>query len=303
MTMFSILLLGGCFAGFLTDYLSYQALNYQITEPRVLAVRTDPLYLLSGGSVEFDALVVAPTDDEIRSHRISVCGLGHATQTTIWNLSCFEDSTEVSELGVGMLPMLVQIPEVPEIDCDDRFEGSPVEEFEEEESEEDTGFEYIMGADPCSHNLPLLLESNVLTDKDTRKEQEKIIYGGDYATWFTESPENNNIPIARRHHELIYDKEANAGDEISLQWNIDGNLVNAAFHWYVDDGLLLQTGLTSADFEGPSETYPAGRTIVQNLLQIPDDYEGKLRIWVVAHYNWNSLMDMAWSEGVIEVQP
>ena len=102
---------------------------------------------------------------------------------------------------------------------------------------------------------------------------------------------------------MIYEKEAQAGDEISLQWNIDGNLVNAAFHWYVDDGLLLQTGLTSADFEDPSETYPAGRTIVQNLLQIPDDYEGKLRIWIVAHYNWNSLMDMAWSEGVIEVKP
>ena len=86
-----------------------------------------------------------------------------------------------------------------------------------------------MGSDPCSHNLPLLLESNVVTDKDTKKEQERIIYGGDYATWFTESPENNNIPIARRHHELIYDKEERAGDEVSLQWNIDGNCGQCRF--------------------------------------------------------------------------
>ena len=60
-----IFLFTGCFAGFLTDYLSYQALNYEITEPRVLAVRTDPLYLLSGESVEVDALIVAPLDDEV----------------------------------------------------------------------------------------------------------------------------------------------------------------------------------------------------------------------------------------------
>ena len=82
-----------------------------------------------------------------------------------------------------------------------------------------------MGSDPCSHNLPLLLESNVVTDKDTRKEQERIIYGGDYATWYTESPENNNIPIARRHRELIYEKEVRAGDEVSstveYRWKFD----------------------------------------------------------------------------------
>ena len=33
-------------------------------------------------------------------------------------------------------------------------------------------------------------------------------------------------------------------------------VANAAFHWYVDDGLLLQTGLTSADFENPSKHIP-----------------------------------------------
>jgi hypothetical protein len=300
MSLFSILLFGGCFAGFLTDYLSYQALNYQITEPRVLAVRTDPLFLLSGDSVIVDALIVAPTEDDIRSHRVSVCGLGHATQTTIWNLSCFEDVSEVSQLGIGMLPMQVQIPQVPVIDCEDRYGGPPVNDTG---GDEDSGLTYTMESDPCSHNLPMLVESNVLVDKDTRQEQERTIYGGDYATWYTESPENNNIPIANRHREFLYTQEAKGGDEIPLEWIIDGKIPQAAFHWYVDAGILVQTGLTSGTYEEPSENFPVGRTFVWNTLRVPEDFEGKLRIWVVAHYNWNSLMDMAWSEGVIEVQP
>ena len=83
MTMFSILLFGGCFAGFLTDYLSYQALNYQITEPRVLAVRTDPLYLLSGDSVEFDALVVAGFQGLSNEYRVTTLGRGGSDTTAV----------------------------------------------------------------------------------------------------------------------------------------------------------------------------------------------------------------------------
>ena len=309
-----IFLFTGCFAGFLTDYLSYQALNYEITEPRVLAVRTDPLYLLSGDFVEIDALIVAPKEDEIRSHRISVCGLGHATQTSIWNLSCFEDDAEVSVLGIGMLPMRVQIPQIPEIDCDDRFEYSPP--MDSGIVLEDSGFPYAMQHDPCSHNLPLLIESNVLEEVGTRKEQTRSIYGGDYATWYSSSPDNNNIPIARRHHEILYETTARSGDEIEIQWVIDGKLPQASFHWYVDKGMFLNTGLTTGSFVSTNqditeeldgedgetiENFDIGTTVVQNTLRIDADFEGTLRFWVVAHYNWNSLMDMAWTEGTIEV--
>ena len=78
MTMFSILLFGGCFAGFLTDYLSYQLFNYQITEPRVLTVRTRSFVFAFWNSVEFDALVVAPTDG-VKSSYIGSMRTGHAT--------------------------------------------------------------------------------------------------------------------------------------------------------------------------------------------------------------------------------
>ena len=287
-----LFLFTGCFAGFLTDYLSYQALHYEITEPRVLAIRTDPLYLLSGDSVEIDALIVTPKEDEIRSHRISVCGLGHATQTSIWNLSCFEDESEVSLLGVGMLPMHIQIPEIPEINCRDGYESlSPTDSA----VLEDSGLLYMQQSEPCSHQLPLLIESNIVEDIDTKKEQERRIFGGDYATWYGTSPENNNIPIARRHHELLYETIAIAGDVIEIQWVIQGKLPEASFHWYVDSGMFLNTGLTSGSFVSPEEgidTLDVGRTIAKNALEIDANFEGTLRFWVVAHYNWNMLLDM-----------
>ena len=114
--------------------------------------------------------------------------------------------------------MQVQIPEFRKLIVMIVFEGPPMDSG----ILEDSGFLYTMQPDPCSHNLPLLIESNVLVDVNTRKEQEKIIYGGDYATWYASSPENNNIPISRRHQNIVYETTAKAGGELEIQWTIDG---------------------------------------------------------------------------------
>ena len=71
-----------------------------------------------------------------------------------------------------------------------------------------------------------------------------------------------------------------------------------AFHWYVDKGVFLNTGLTTGTFVSSSsedewneestndvENLQIGTTVVTNTLRIDADFEGPLRFWVVAHYN------------------
>ncbi len=103
------------------DPIVAQALDYVAAEPRVLAVRADPPWFVSGTEVTFDALVFGP-DGPGGSAMLSVCGLDPEVRADISDVSCFADRSRVTELGE--VPGLAWTPPALSFDCE---EGDTVE--------------------------------------------------------------------------------------------------------------------------------------------------------------------------------
>ncbi len=322
-----LLFFAGCFAGFLTDFLSYQATEYLVDEPRIVAVRMDPIEPVSGAPFELDALILAPQGWEEPVVEASLCGAGNETMTIIWGLDCFEVEEEVTVLGAGELPLQLTAPTFPEIiNCpwgdraeerEEDQEGESQEEDEdevqlsftesstsfelptltEEEREElllDTGWKE---SEPCHHTLPTLL-------KASWGEREAEAFAADFGEWFPEAPELVTVPLHQHPMELTGPTEAQAGELVELTFRVHADLRGAFFNWYIDAGTLLGTGLTSVtSFEPPSESKPIAVSTSSNIWRIPEEASGPLRVWVVVHSLWTTNPNMAWRSMSVEVQP
>lgn len=281
----------GCFRGFISGQAKYQATEYVVDNPRIVALKTNSIEMVGGEAVLFDALLLSPQETEISDWRISVCGLGNETETFIWDFACFEDQEAVSLLGSSdSLPLSIALPKLPEIKNCEREEG--VEEvFEEEDLEEDFY--------DCSHYLPIHFEATA---------SETPVYAAGFLDWY---------PLHESERaEVLYDipmgilgpSTAKAGETIDLSFYMipkpgSYNMEYSNYHWYIDGGELLDTGLTATtEFEEPSFDYPQGKIASQNQLIIPEDYQGTLRIWVVVHQSWSRGLDMNWTQWSIEVE-
>jgi hypothetical protein len=101
---------------FFDDPIVAKALDYVAAEPRVLGVRADPPWFVSGEEIVFDALVFGP-DGPGGTAALSVCGLHSDVRAQIDDVSCFADESEVAELGT--VPGLAWTPPALTFECDD----------------------------------------------------------------------------------------------------------------------------------------------------------------------------------------
>lgn len=290
-----ILLLTSCFRGFISGQIKYQATEYIVDTPRIVALKASSVEMIGGAPVQFDALLLAPQGTEITDWTISACGLGNETQTWIRDFSCFEDQEAISILGkIDSMPLSLGIPKLPEIKgCEN---GVRIVE-NSADTGGDTGL--FFEEQYCSHLLPIRFEA---------KADQVPVYAAGFLKWlpFIEEERSKteyDVPL-----NILAPSTAKAGETIELSFYFipkpdSTNMENTSYHWYIDAGELLRTGLTaSTDVESPSIDYPLGKIGTSNQLVIPEDYHGTLRIWVVIHQSWSEGLDMNWVQRDIEVQ-
>ncbi len=296
--------LSGCFRGLFSEAPRYLATEYVVNQPRIVAIRTNPIQIIGGHPVTFEALLLAPKDSEVEGWSVSTCGLNveSNTQTYIWDLLCFEKESEVTQLlSSSSLPHTISIPSFPEIDC----EPPQYEEWKDTgfdlENDSDTG-EIIEGWVPegfdeytCSHNLPIMMEATV---------DGSPVYAAGFTGWYASEPYrlSRTSILADVGIGLTAPTTAKAGTEVDLQVQMAADGRSMEFQWYIDDGYLKDSGITrSQQFTAPSEESALPITSSNNRLVIPTDYEGPLRIWVVVHSSRLNDFNMTWTSTTIEV--
>ena len=284
------ILLTGCFRGFISGQAKYQATEYHVASPRIVALKTSSVEMVGGEPVLFDALLLAPQDTEITDWRISACGLGNETETFIWDFSSFEDDDAVRTLGQSnSMPISVAIPELPEIkDCEE--EELAIDQLFHDHRERERN---------CFHYLPIRVAA---------KADDSPVYAAGFLNWYPKLQEERIEKLYDTPMGIAAPDSAAAGETIDLSFYLipkpgSDNMEYSNFHWYVDAGELLHTGLTATtEMITPSADYPQGKIVTSNQLVIPEDYQGTLRIWVVVHQAWSAGLDMNWTQWNIEVE-
>ena len=117
------LLLIGCFRGLFSEQPRYQATEYIVDRPRIVAIRHTPTTFVSEHPMTIDALLLAPQGASVGTWKASVCGLGRDVQTFIWTINCFENIEEVTTLATStQLPLSFGIPTFPDLEGCNRTE-------------------------------------------------------------------------------------------------------------------------------------------------------------------------------------
>lgn len=291
----SIPLLTGCFRGFFSEGPRYLATEYVVDKPRIVALRSSPIEMVSGQSTTFDALLIAPAESTVEQWQVSVCGLdpNSTTRTQIWDLLCFEKDEAVTTLFKGTsMPQQFAVPTFPEIDSCSRWDEQVLDS-----GLQDTGWieeGYTDGY--CNHQLPIMVEATV---------DGEPVFAAGFTSWHPTLPYHlrRNTTYSDAGIELSMPTEAQAGSQVDLSLRIATDASYANFQWYIDAGTLKDTGITKAhSFSEATESFPHPLTTSNNRLVIPDDYQGTLRVWVVVHEPWYHDFDMTWIEGSIEVK-
>jgi hypothetical protein len=296
-----LLLLNGCLYDYFSGYFHYQAMEYVVDVPRIVGMRSSSMDMVSEARVELDALLLSAPGTSPVTWTVSTCGLGRTVETRAYDLSCFEESGEVQKLASGSMPLSFELPEIPPIeDC-----GWDAEEQEEQE-EDGEGFWDTGKRGDCRHRLPLLFETRV---------DGIPVYGAAFPDWYSEDPTpaapdasqwgsaEVTVPLAQRPSAFTVPESASPGDVIEMEYELHADLRYSQFHWYVDAGVLLDTGVTAAvDYESSSSEHPKGITRTRNRWELPPDSEGELRVWVVAQQGWGAPLDMVWREAAVDIR-
>ena len=281
--LLSISMLSGCLRGLFADYGEYQATQIYSSTPRIVAIRTAPLEIVSGQPLEIDALVIAPLEANIGPVTVEVCGLGRDTYTTIWGVDCFEEPTEVTFLGQGATPLSLSTPAFPEIEAWESRANPPVEE----DFGEDSGADF-----DCSHYLPLLLRTSV---------DGKEIFGASFNPWYTAPPRLTVAPLSSAPQNLLLSGERRQGATLEAEFELHVDSPDLIFHWYIDAGELSQTGQTIVhEYQRPSPEMPSGVVRSRNQWSLPNQ-QGPYRIWVVAHHPYDQGANMTWKSSTVEL--
>jgi hypothetical protein len=265
-----------------------------IDKPRIVAIRSKPVEMISGAPSEFDALLLAPKESQIQGWKVDVCGLNPSldTQTRIWDLLCFEKDEAVTNLfTTNTLPHQFATPTFPPVDGCEYWNDRMDTGFT------DTGWGDDYYYETCSHQLPVMFEAMV---------DGEPVYAAGFTNWYGELPYHlrRSVSYSEAGIQLNHTATAKPGEEISLEVNIATDASYANFQWYIDAGELKETGITKAhSFTPANDEFLLPMTTSTNRLIIPDSYEGTLRIWVVIHEPWNHDFDMTWVQGSIEVTP
>jgi hypothetical protein len=290
-------LLTSCFSGLFAQQPAYQATAYVVEFPRIVALQFDPPRVEVGVPITLNALVLAPDGAEVQQSTASICGLGRDVPTFIFDLNCFEDQDEAQELVRGDLPLTFTAPDTPLVtDCDVEDTGL------------DTGFDF--GADvpagwPCPHILPILVETQV---------DGEPTFAVSYVQYFTGPvPEDAPAGLADIQISLSVPDAVAPGEQVQLEVLAYGDYRRDTFHWYVEGGTLLDTGVTTGHaYVPPDENNPLGATLSTNRWVVHDDAQGDLRVWVVLHQPGAAFFgdsddvlaaDMVWRQASTQVSP
>lgn len=196
----------GCLSLPSDDAVVYQALDYRLDRPRLLAIAASPTALTEGRETTLEALVLGPGGAQASEATWKTCGLGLERPATFYDLACFSDDLDVSVIASG-LPASWTPPAPP---------ACP-----------DTG--------GCYPIFPFLLEARL--DGET-------VRGAFFATVHGADEVVDTAP-SWRSLSLELSAAAAEDGVVALEARLGLEAEAATFRWYVDDGTLLDTGRTS----------------------------------------------------------
>ena len=264
-----LLHLTGCFGELFASRTVYLATEYRIEHPRIVAMALHPPRLEPDREYTLEWLLLSPGGD-VGETQLRTCALGREVLTYIGDLNCFQDADEVVPITTGTGNSLqFTPPSTPEIDqcgvvwweSGHLHSGLP-----------DSG----EASNRCAHELPLLLEGSV--DEDP-------VFAAGWVSWYTQALDDEP-PTSIRDSRIALDvpAEASAGEAVQVTLQVEGDLRQADFFWYVDDGVLEGTGWSLAHgFVEDDPAWPEGLTTTSNTWTLPD--EGNPRVAVVVVYN------------------
>lgn len=300
-------MLGWCSTGcidFTTD-LGEVALDYRIDRARVLGIRLEPPVLMPGESVTVHSLIMAPGGAEPEQVEVALCGLRDDLQVRVWSDPlCFENP-DLAEVVSRSLPGTWNAADLTGVPCLEewdtgRFVGDP-----------DTGFD--AGDQSCRSSVPLMVTAR-FGDQAARG-----LIPARHRMRPLRPQEPLPVPLHQATRRLTVDGDPVAGGEVELTFTIEDAAYFGQYWWYVDAGDLMSTGLTrmqrvdlvedDTDTDGPPVVRAVATT---NRLRIPADYEGPLRVAVVAAAgqqsgilsgSWYSSGDLTWETVTLQVRP
>ncbi len=251
-----------------------------------MAVRFDPPAAQPGQPVTVDALALAPRGSVIRTLTASSCLPDPFAVTTSYaDLSCFGQDDLVDPLGPVPATWTPTRP-----DCEDLGATPYASTYYAYEDTSDTGYGYYFSTG-CSSTYPVLVEAGT-ADGDG--------YGYVLVDVYDIEPVAPQPSMWSLEQALTVEGDVRAGGEVTLEYTIATSLASASypgFHWYVDAGVLVRTGVTA-----PS-ALAEGLTTTENTLRIPEDWRGPLRVVVVATRDGagDSGADTTWRILVLDV--
>lgn len=281
-----LLALAGCGP---STRLAEVALDYHIDRPRVVALRFDPPYAQPGQPVTVEALALAPRGTVIDGLTASSCVPDPLAETTSYrDLSCFREP-ELTE-ALGAVPATWTPPRPT---CEAGTEPTPYEgTWYDYEETGDTGYGYYYYDSGCNSTYPVLVEART---------SEGSGYGYVFVDVYDSDPLTATQPsMWSLEQSLTASEDVRPGRDVELEYTIATPFASPTypgFHWYVDAGVLLRTGVTS-----PS-VLTEESTTTRNTLRIPDDWHGPLRVVVVAVRDGgdNAGADTTWRVVVLDV--
>lgn len=236
----------------------YSALDYTIDRTRVLAVTFTSPTPVAGEPVLFDALVLSPYP--IQDIELSICGLTTEGPFSVVEPQCFAEDSLVTTLSRG-LPYTWDSPDLQ------AYEGfAHCEGWSEIDSDENAN---------CASTAPVMVTATTTEDVGRADRAMPILVG---TTW-----RFNGSPFQDLDHHLDITGDVVPGGELDLVATMElrpggpSEPEGAEIRWFVDDGTLLGTGLTTIHNAQDYEVQAF------NTLRLPDPLPDRLRVVAVMH--------------------
>jgi hypothetical protein len=186
-----------------------QALDYVIDRPRLLGINATPPVFEEGSAVTLEALLLGPESETPAKGVWKVCGIEESHWVSLWSLDCFRQEDLVTEIAQG-IPAMWTPPALKPF-CNP-----------------------WLGIH-CAHYLPFVLETEM---------EGELVRGSFGANVFASDGEPYEGASFR---DVALEIVANdpAGGVVELHAVFDRSCDSLVFRWYVDGGVLLDTGRTA----------------------------------------------------------
>jgi hypothetical protein len=244
------------------DQALWTPLDYTLDRPRVLAVRLSPPVAVHGLPTTVDALALGPS--EPRRIDAAICGLRMDTRVTVATVDCFAVDDLVDDVATD-LPRLWDPPDLSGI----------VQETTATALDDDDSGTWWESLDnrlypPGASLVPLLITARFPSSPAFGSLLLPVVHAP-YAAGDAVPPSADT-----RGRSLTALGDAVPGGEVELTFAFAGRPHSEGYHWYVDAGVLRRTGRTAVEVERSD-----GWTETTNLLEIPREWRGPLRVVVV----------------------